>query len=556
MTRIPRRAWPFVVLAAAFVVLVPRRQFLTGDPTWYVGLARSLAAGAGYTFDGETITVYPPGLSALLAPFVAWFDPDPLVAQLVVAALAAPAVLAAVCLAVRSDRRLAIPMGAIIAANAAFFSLATTDVRSDLPFFVVTIAALVLLLGAKRDAGVGRAVAVGGLVVAAVMFRTAGIALVAALILTFGHRRVAKQPPEGIDQALLLGGVVGLGAALLWVGWSMLLGGDSYLQHLVLVDPLEPDLGLVTPGQLVVRLAGNLRAHLIGLAQLATNLPWLAPSWTSPLLVVVLLLLAAGARVELAKPNPLLGWYLLSYSGLVLVWPFREGTRFLIPLLPVAVLLGYQGGEALIRRLRGSGPKRYPALAMGAVALALLAAIEAATTSSRQVALHAVGWSALAAVLASASNRSRVGAWLLLNGRRLGAGYLTVFVALGLVRIGTGGWDNINGVDPSPNQRLEPAVDWLAKHAAKDDVVMAQLASAVHFYTGRRTATFPRTRQSGPLTEAIQGPPVRYLVILDPPRFEYWRPSDLERFAVLDQALPGRFTVSYRYAGGTVYRFD
>ncbi|MCC7134227.1 MAG: hypothetical protein IT352_16330 [Gemmatimonadales bacterium] len=541
--------------AAAVIPLATRRQFLTGDPTYYIGLARSLAAGRGYTFNGETITVYPPGLSALLAPVVAWFDPDVFASQLAIAMFSPLALLAAVALAGRHDRRLRVPVAMAMAFSYPVFELATVGVRTDLPYLALSIGALAVVGGARPSATGGQALATGALVALAVLFRTAGIALAMAMVAALVHRRAAGRPIEGFDRGLMVGGIVGLATYLAWAAWATAQGGESYFQYLLLADPLQPDRGLADPLTLIARMETNLRIHLSSLAALATNLPWLAPTWSSPFVVGVGTILAVGTWVEWRKPDPTLAWYVVAYAALLLLWPFREGTRFLVPIFPVAILVGWQGAVALHRRLQAAPSRRAIWLGLAALAWAVLAGGEAVARPSRQLILFAAMWGA-AATLALPAVRTGIGTVIRGRAAAVGALVLVVYVAIGVGRIGPKAATNVTGVGRSPNQGLEPAVKWLAVNADQAAPVMAEFASAVHFYTGLRAVSLPKTGDATRLVEAVRSARIRYLVILEPDRFGYWRPTEVERFQILDRAMPGRFRPIHRFPEGVIYRVD
>lgn len=78
------RPWfaPLIVALAALATLAWRVHPWydpVNDASMYIACARSLARGEGYSYLGEPFTIRPPGFSALLAPFVAGRDFDPLV---------------------------------------------------------------------------------------------------------------------------------------------------------------------------------------------------------------------------------------------------------------------------------------------------------------------------------------------------------------------------------------------------------------------------------------------------------------------------------------------
>jgi hypothetical protein len=210
-----------------------------------------------------------------------------------------------------------------------------------------------------------------GLLVAGVVMgnfvRAAGLPLVLAAVLWLALRRQWR------DLAVLAG--VFLPLAFLWWLWGHVNGAPGYTGFLWHVDPYRPDLGDVTAGGMLKRIAKNAGRytgfHLPVVLFWSATLPYLSIPFT--------LAAVAGWARRLKAPGLAEVWVPL-YGGLLLVWPPTwSGERFLLPLLPV--MLCY-AGEAL---RDGAKLLRVPALATAVPALAAAVLLVAQLPGARRV---------------------------------------------------------------------------------------------------------------------------------------------------------------------------
>ena len=320
-----------MAIAAGYAFLVSRNQFLTTDSTYYVGLAKSLAEGRGYTLMGVPHTHFPPGLSLVLAPFVASGEPNIILLQTIVALFAVLSIAALLFMFREWDRRVTVPIVLLVLFSYPFFFLATIEIRTELPFLAVSAAALGCVHATWRGS-LGR---MGGLtftpllVVSALALRTIGLALPLAFAVAWCHRRVRMGlKHEPVDQVLLAGGIAGMAFGLSWFLWGAMYGSESYFDLLLLRNPHEPDLGVATPLAIAGRIPRMLLVQLTHYGELAGNISWLKPLWASPVTLLLGAGLTAGTWLELRKPNPTFGWYIVGYGAVLLVWPYDEGVRF------------------------------------------------------------------------------------------------------------------------------------------------------------------------------------------------------------------------------------
>jgi hypothetical protein len=189
--------WLLVVLLPVYMLRIDEVAGTIVDDGWYVMLARALAAGHGYRLvnapGGELVTpMYPPGFPALLSlvfhaqpsfPDNVW-----LLKSVSIAAMLGVALLSYVYLHRHRQvpRQVAALAAAAVALTPSFVFLAASTVMSECVFTLAQLAAVVLGHRAAEasPARASRMTVAGALAgAAAVLIRSAGIAVVAAVFL-------------------------------------------------------------------------------------------------------------------------------------------------------------------------------------------------------------------------------------------------------------------------------------------------------------------------------------------------------------------------------------
>ena len=156
------------------------------------------------------------------------------------------------------------------------------------------------------------------------------------------------------------------------------LGGNTYLNQVLQVNPYQPELGRTGWIDLLVRALGNAQRYtalelpngLLGAAAAGE-----AVDWTGRALGLALLLLAVYGVVRLRRHRAPIGGYLAGAIGLLLLWPESWfGIRFLVPIIPLLLFALLVGVYSLLCRgwhLTGL-PGRPPALLLLAFLFALI----------------------------------------------------------------------------------------------------------------------------------------------------------------------------------------
>jgi hypothetical protein len=565
-----------LLLAAGLVYVMTARAYFTydHDMATYLGLAASLARGNGYVFDGLPHTTYPPGLPLLLAPLFMTGLRTAHSAQVLVAGTAVAALLATYAYLVQRGATRPLLICLAIAIAPAFYRIATSLVYAEAPYLLCTTA---VLAWAEREAthpegsvrrvwlAAGAALAM----VAAVATRTAGVSLVVALLIAFVHIAVVRR--GSIRRLAATAGVaaVGMAAVAAWMWYvaryaTSLYPGQgrmSYFSLLRLVDPHRPDLGSASLLQVLERLPTGVMRQVAHTAELLTGIPWLLPLWTSPFVVAALLFVGWGILLELRRPQPLAGWYVICYSALFAVWPYDERQRFLIPIAPLLFVLALQGARGA-----GAWALRQPISHLGAISAtagALFLAVTVAIlpdTPSRQAAAGALVWAALMFVGAATwvVRRSRPRRTLApFPVRWLVACWGIAYGALCAAALPADITSNRPAAAADQRKAASAfAAAWIESRAAPSDLIMAQDYAELHYVTGRRVVPLPETGNPVTLASALLALRPRYVVINDPLRDPYVLPTEPERLTVMLRSGAGQLLPWGAYSGGRVYLFE
>ncbi|MDX1673479.1 MAG: hypothetical protein R3314_01660, partial [Longimicrobiales bacterium] len=311
-----------------------------GDNTAYLALARSIVEHGRYLELWDPArpphTQYPPGFPAILAVaglagLRSWAG-----LKLMMLGLSATAVgLSHLWLRHRVAPVPALALGTLVAVAPGLLG-ESQWVLSDIPFWAVTIAALLALERGRTGWGIGLAFAALGI-------RTAGLPLVLAIVAWLGVRRRWRAAAMTLAVLLVLG-----------VAWTLRgADGTGYTSHFWLENPYAPSLGRVGAVGLLERIVANLDRY--GLSILMRTLAGGVGLVGAVGGATLLLAAATGFARRLWQPTPdrpgsrpLVELFALLYTGMLLLWPEQWASdRFLIPVLPVLLAYAADGVATL-----------------------------------------------------------------------------------------------------------------------------------------------------------------------------------------------------------------
>jgi hypothetical protein len=492
------------------------------DTSTYYSLAKTLLAQHRYWFNFAPHTFYPPGFPVLLAGLM-------LIAgdsfTVLVRCLATMYFIGAAGLYLYLKRHaepaVAAAIVAIVVTSYVFYFLATIGMHSDGPFFAVFIFALLSFdIGNSTSNAVRRRVAQVAVAVLGaylLLVRSIGITFVGALFVWMLAPdrliwRYDKEPPSRRIKRWLLSALVPVVAFAGWSYWSATHQPHaavtdyafSYSRQVLKEDPHRLDSPMVTVKTLPVRVFRMAVTRASNATMMVLNVPNLTLRKVAPLMLVLLGLVTVGFIASLIRSGALLEWYVLLYAGILLIYPYDEGMRYLYPIQPFLILYATRGIDVV----HAVFANRMPSLALRKPALLL----------------------AKGAVF-------------------------TGIIGMGLYQISILVRGNLHP-DPSAftNAHTIRSSNWILQNSTPGDVVMDDQDSIVYRLTGRRTFHFPLTTDPSVLRESISDNHVSLIVVPDERKYEYYDPSPAARFERLKRESPGLFVPVYRFDGGTIYR--
>ena len=224
------------------------------------------------------------------------------------------------------------------------------QVMSEVPYLTFSLLALWLVDRGVRHEGLRRNWRLlGGMgsAIWACCIRTSGIALVAAVAVHLLLRRDYRRCLFFVGATFL--------CLLPWTLRNQAVGGGGvYLKQLFMVNPYYPEQGWLDLPGFLERFIGHSDRYLRGWPE------FLVPSFSgtdtilhpAPLLLIVLA--AAATVLCIRRGEHLLLLYTAFSIGMLLLW-FWLSDRFLVPILPVVVLLGVWTVLQIHKRLAASG---------------------------------------------------------------------------------------------------------------------------------------------------------------------------------------------------------
>jgi 4-amino-4-deoxy-L-arabinose transferase-like glycosyltransferase len=331
--------WLIILLTtiAVFHAATTRQGHIWADDfAMYIHHAQNMVearpyAQTGYLFTPTALVgprMYPPVFPLLLTPVVRFFGVNliPMKLEQVMFFVLA---LAVICLYYQRDlgREFTLALAAILGFSPHFWA-AKDNVLSDLPFLLFFYVAAVLVQRAPRDgpAQWPWAILIGIALYLAIGTRTAGIALLAGLMLydLLKFRTITRITVVALSTC----------AALLLLQ-SHFIGSEFGSYN----------------GTYRVTLS-TVGAHLISYPRTLAGF-WVASTQTAFsffLLGVVSLLTLAGLFYQYKRGFTIVEAFLVPYAAIVILWPFSPGIRLVFPVIPWIVFLALTGLRRLTQK--------------------------------------------------------------------------------------------------------------------------------------------------------------------------------------------------------------
>jgi hypothetical protein len=484
-----------------------------GGDTSYLELARSIIARRPYGFDFRAETMLPPGFPALLALLeVAVGESHLRLVRAMVITTTVAFLVAYLLLRRTNGRRVAAGVCLLLASSPAFFRFASTLVFSDMPYFLASMAALLVAEELDRASTTSRQTGLfwlaAILISASLLIRTSGIALVIGMVAwiaaTFWTSRA-----RGVTRLKRFAGLVvcGLLVQLAWSTWTAPrqvdewpIGGypKPYLAQLTVKNGNEPELGSASLADIPSRIVGNLVERAAALDYLTTGKSphgrfchWFLPWVFGPIALVVIGL----ARSIRRSGGTLAAWYFIVHEAIYLLWPWDFELRFFLPVAPLACFYAWRGARACLtlvrRRWRWPGPRLRHA--MGTITVTLL-------------------WALIADGLVHQIDVARQNR------------------AFELQRAST--YPDVI------------AAQWIHAHAPAGAVVLARQWDVAYHYADRKVVWFPPSTDADLLLDGILRYHVDFVIVVTRGPDSYWRPDEDQCFRSVVDRDPQRFALA------------
>jgi|HubBroStandDraft_5_1064220.scaffolds.fasta_scaffold15652_2 hypothetical protein len=563
----------------------------------YPDLARSILEHGSYQIRLLPETTFPPGLPLILAAVGLFFGLTPATLFPVITVSATLGLIATYEFLRRVEGRgVAAAISLFFASCPALFSFGTSTIYPEIPYFLVSMLALLIALkidhAQRRRSLIVSVVFLSITLVAAVLIRSAGVALLAGLAAWVGTSQLIV---PGIGRRRLrrfvVPLVIGLTVQLCWSVWAhrrenfewQLPGYPrSYVSQLRVKNGHHPELGEVHLGDIPARIGRNLVARAAGFSHLLTQRN-VSKVWSSPLIFGALVLIAIGAASSIwAGAGQLHDWYFLCYEFIFMVWPWDYRDRFLIPVVPLACLYLWRGVKAVknyaVRQPRAAGESFIllgSLLCISSAAFSFgIAAFPANPEHVRGDRLQTIAATLFWGIFTA------MGLWMLKRpslerlrdstgvfsrlsqivesrgpaGLRVAATVIVAaIVLLGTVRVMTIGRYNVrHDITEDSNYPMLKATEWIDAHEPSDRVIMASEPEFVFHYSHHQTVWFPPISDPKTLMDGIQRHHIGAILVVHQAQ-SYWLPPEDVCFQALLQAYPGTFKLAHRDLNTWVY---
>jgi hypothetical protein len=325
-----------------------------GDNVSYFLLGKGLAHGDGftsnYTIPVKAETHFPPGYPILIAAITTFVGPE----ITIIKATNGLLFLAVIMLVYFLARRFG--FSELLAAVMAFSVLLSPNIlrfstimMSELFYSFLSIAFLYMCTRIRYDIPFYKSrhfVFATILLIGSIYVRSIGMALAFGAFVYLISIRKWKHAIVMIGSAAI--------ANLPWVIRGLGLGGSTYASQLMMVNPYDTTSGQVGAAELVQRIWDNALRYMAreipsGIFELSVasiTSPYSISEWGLGVTVVALIVLGA---ITLRTHRWLVVAYLSAFIGILLLWPtLWVGSRFIIPIIPVLLILGWNGVKQIV----------------------------------------------------------------------------------------------------------------------------------------------------------------------------------------------------------------
>ncbi len=330
-----------IPIAAMYFLTLNNHWIPSWDSAIYISLAKSLAAGDGYKYMGFSHTKYPFVFPLLLSPIPRFFGDNFLLMRLLIVILGICSIYLVYLLSKQLlDKWLAILIMLLTASSHSLLSICTR-IFSEIPYLFFSLISIIFIDKYSRDKGYLNR---NGLItilflLLAYFTRSAGISLAAAVLLF-----LIWKDDSSIDMKLRFkkAGFVGLTFIIFASAWGIrnqlvkepflsgTLEGSSYIDLI-----LEPPDKSYPEGTGVKNLFLNIPDSISYYGGLIPRMIVQKPPRTFLIAKLLALFIILWGFIYCSfKRRGISEYYFSLYIAMYIPWPYRQGERFLVPVIP------------------------------------------------------------------------------------------------------------------------------------------------------------------------------------------------------------------------------
>jgi hypothetical protein len=317
---------------------------LIGDNASYFTLGKALATGHGYVniagINQNPENHFPPGYPVLISIVMTVFGQSILAIKVFngIYILCALILLYFITISITGNKTLAMVSSILLAMNYHLLQYSTI-MMSEAPFILSSVMALWLVIKIRDDKNIffQPALYISLLCISLSYYiRSTGLALFGGIFLWFVFRKNWK--------AVIFYTLGFIMSALPWYFRSKKLGGNAYLQPLVMVNPYRPDLGNANMHDYITRIFSNISRYIAREIPSST-MPFIQVNYPSNIsfsewiIGLIMVGLIIYGLVRLRKFRVLIIAYLVATFGILFMWPeVWTGVRFILPVTPLLLI--------------------------------------------------------------------------------------------------------------------------------------------------------------------------------------------------------------------------
>jgi len=542
-------------------------DFAGVDLSHYIGAARSLIKGDGYSFNGLPETLYPPGLSLSIAVITTIFGAKHIYFSRYISICSIIGLIIIFLYYRYRQIRYGILYCIIIACSPNYF-FHSTRIGTDIVFTMSVMSFFYLfeLANSRENEAYKKCIFItaGFFFLYAIANRSVGMALVAATGMSFFQALYNKRKSsvlEGLHYTKLVFFGIGIIFYLCWSYWTYINTTplyendfrESYFAQFFFINPHQPDLGKAALFDIFIRLYNNIPLQIAHMGEYVFNVNWIKPSWLSPLTIFFLFIIGMGVNHELHRPNPVIGWFFLFYMIIIIGWPYSEEIRFILVVMPVILIFLSEGICEYLKLFQQHYDKTRKIILITAILCLAGVSIQVAisNTYSKQDVAFILSWAVIIMYF--------IFPYSFWN-RFLKFKHLPLCILLYVIYyVVSSSYLIMKDIDVRISQQMDNRLhiisEWVQKNTRETTILMSAYSAQIHFLSGRKTLPLPITGNDKILSDAIKKLRPDYLIINNRKmEYAYYKPPDDERFRILENSFRNGFKKEFEYNDMVVYR--